>query len=309
MEERRRRLSFRDVTKIVGRLPKDAKEHRRARHLILKQGDCKVTEDELAEVLPLCLYLETLVLSGVPDISDRTMALASKAANLEGLDVTGCTQITDDGVLELMKQPPPMKRLYLNGVTGVTDTAISAIAKKCANLTVLELSGLPLLTAISVRDLWTFSRSLGTLRLSHCSLLTDQAFPSPLCSDSPGNSLSSPRSGRDKPLPPRPTTWVENLPPLILTHTAEHLRVLDLGYCPQLTDESIGGIVAHAPMIETLVLSGCSALSDNAIESICRLGDHLEALGLAHVAKITDAGMMRLARACSKLRCLDVACE
>jgi F-box and leucine-rich repeat protein GRR1 len=49
-------------------------------------------------------------------------------------------------------------------------------------------------------------------------------------------------------------TWVENLPPLILTHTAEHLQVLDLAYCPQLTDESIGGIVAHAPMIETLVL-------------------------------------------------------
>jgi F-box and leucine-rich repeat protein GRR1 len=127
------------------------------------------------------------------------MALASKAANLEGLDVTGCTQITDDGVLELMKQPPPMKRLYLNGLTGFTDTAISAIAKKCTNLTVLELSGLPLLMAISVWDLWTFSRSLGTLRLSHCSLLTDQAFPSPLCSDSPSNSLSSPPSGRTSP--------------------------------------------------------------------------------------------------------------
>jgi hypothetical protein len=58
-EEQRRRLSFRDVTKIVGRLPKDAKEYHRARRLILKQGDCKVAEDELAHVLPLCLYLES----------------------------------------------------------------------------------------------------------------------------------------------------------------------------------------------------------------------------------------------------------
>lgn len=112
----------------------------------------------------------------------------------------------------------------------------------------------------------------------------------------------------EKPLPPRPITWLEELPPLILRHTADNLRVLDLSFC-KITDDAIEGIVRHAPKIQNLNLSGCTSLTDRALESICVLGDNLDVLSLAHVANITDRAVVRFARACSNLRVVDVACK
>ena len=112
----------------------------------------------------------------------------------------------------------------------------------------------------------------------------------------------------EKPLPHRPITWLEHLPPLILRHSADNLRVLDLTWC-KVTDDAIEGIVAHAPKIQTLMVSGCTSLTDRALESICKLRDHLDVLMLAHVSNITDKAVVKLARSCINLRCVDIACK
>lgn len=109
-------------------------------------------------------------------------------------------------------------------------------------------------------------------------------------------------------MPQRPVTGLDQLPPLILCHRAENLRVLDLTSC-KITDDGVGGIIAHAPKIQSLILSGCTMLTDRALESIAKLGEYLDVLMLAHVSNITDAGVVRLARACWNLRCVDVACK
>lgn len=110
----------------------------------------------------------------------------------------------------------------------------------------------------------------------------------------------------EKPLPHRPTTWLEVLPPLFLRHRAENLRVLDLTAC-NVTDDAIDGIVFHALRIQTFILTACTQLTDAALESISRLGAHLDVLVLAHVSQITDRGLVKLARECFNLRCIDVA--
>ena len=112
----------------------------------------------------------------------------------------------------------------------------------------------------------------------------------------------------EKPLPHRPITWLEQLPPLILRHSADNLRVLDLTSC-KVTDDAIEGIVMHASKIQTFMLSGCTSLTDRALESICKLRDHLDVLMLAHVSNITDKAVVKLARSCANLRCIDIACE
>ena len=113
----------------------------------------------------------------------------------------------------------------------------------------------------------------------------------------------------EKPLPPTPSTWLEEIPPLVLHHTAENLRVLDIGYCARVTDDAIAGVVAHAPKIQSLVLSGCTALTDASLHHICRLGDNLDTLMMAHVPQITDRGVVKLVRFCGSLRSVDFACE
>jgi F-box and leucine-rich repeat protein GRR1 len=290
------------MIRIIDRLP-TKEEYRRIRHLVLQQSKKdEITDDDLAQVLPGCPHLESVVLSGVPDTTDRTIVLlASTAVNLQGIDLTGCEQVTDVGVLDLTAKSLPLQWVQLNGVVGLTDPSISSIAKSCPALVELELCDLPLLTALSMRDIWSFSRKLRTLRLARCPLITDSAFPSSV------NSKKRIYSGTEKPLPPIPENFMA-LPPLVLHHTAENLRVLDIAYCSKVTDDAVEGIIKHAPKIQTIVLSGCTLLTDRAVESVCRLGDHLDILMLAHVTNITDRSIMQLARSCTNLRSIDVSC-
>ncbi|KAF9481822.1 RNI-like protein [Pholiota conissans] len=290
-----------DMIKISDRLPTE-EEYRRVRHLHLERPKEPIADDHLAAVFAATPHLETVVLSGVPDATDRTLVvLADMAINLLGLDISRCTQITDVGVLEITKKSLPLQWLQLNGVVGLTDPSISAIARTCSRLLELELCDLPLLTPVAVRDIWLFSRKLRTFRLANNPLLTDKAFPAPFQKDQPSDITMD-----DKPLPHRPTTWLEQLPPLILRHSADSLRMIDLSQC-KITDDAVEGIVSHAPRIQTFILSGCSMLTDKALESISKLRDHLDVLMLAHVCNITDRGIINLARKCSNLRCVDVA--
>jgi len=293
---------FEDAERVIDRLPNTRGECRRVRHLVLQQPDPPITDEAVAQILYDCPHLHSIVLSGVPETTDRTIVeLASSAIGLQGIDLTGCDQVTDVGILELTAKSLPLEWIQLNGVVGITDPSVCAIAKSCSRLVELELCDLPLLTAVPVRDLWSFSRKLRTLRLARCSLLPDKAFPSA--------AHLIDESETEKPLPPIPTTWLEELPPLVLRHTAENLRILDLGYCAKITDDAIAGIVAHAPKIQSLVLSGCVALTDKAVEYICQLGDNLDTLMMAHITHITDCAIINLTRSCGNLRSVDFACK
>src|ERR1700733_14860668 len=65
-----------DVTRINGRLP-TSEEHGRVRHLVLQQPmiECDATDDDLADVLPLCTGLESVVLSGVKGLSRKSLVV------------------------------------------------------------------------------------------------------------------------------------------------------------------------------------------------------------------------------------------
>lgn len=195
--------------------------------------------------------------------------------------------------------------MHLSGLQGLTDAAVSSIAKSCSRLAELELSDNPLLTALSVRDIWSYSRKLRVLRIRNAPNLTDKAFPAAIMG-SP-DTFSSPE-GTDKPLPHRPITWIEKIPPLILRHSSENLRVLDLTYCKSMTDAAIRGIVMHAPRIQNICLSGC-LLTDASLDALCNLGEHLDIVTLSHVPKITDRGVVSLARSCFNLRVVDLSCS
>ena len=170
------------MIKIVDRLPTE-EEYKRVRHLILQTplhlpskdeeqeaddltGDRSpaathrlITDDEVAAILPYCLHLETVCLSGIPDTSDRTLVLlAANAVNIQGLNIANCTHVTDVGVFELTTKSLPLSWLVLNGIAGLTDPSISAIAKTCSRLVELEICNLPLLTPVALRDIWSFSR-------------------------------------------------------------------------------------------------------------------------------------------------------
>ncbi|KIJ70112.1 hypothetical protein HYDPIDRAFT_78880 [Hydnomerulius pinastri MD-312] len=288
------------MQRIINRLPDTESERRMVKHLVIRDPSSGVKDEWVTPEMTFCRNLESVVLSGVPDTSDKTIVrLARDNQNIQGLDLSGCKYVSDVSILELVSQSPPLQWLQLSGVV-LTDPTVSAIAKTFSKLVELELCDEPLLTAVSVRDIWSYSRKLRTLMLARCPLLTDKAFPCPIKG-------GKPVTGSNKPLPHRPLTWLDELPPLILRHTAVDLRVLDLSYCPKLTDEGIEGVIVHAPCLHTLSLAGCTNLTDRSVESICKLGVQLGTLTLAHVSHITDSAVIKLARACPQLRSVDLA--
>jgi len=311
--------------KFLNILPVTEEACHYVRHLELQaHRNHNVADDDLADILPDCSSLETVILTGVSDLSDRSLLLlASSATALQFVDVSDCRQITSVGIIALDSHASTLEVLKLNHVPLLTDPAISAIALSLSHLMELELCDSPLITALSIRDLWTYARRLRRLRLARCPQVTDKAFPyafppSPVL---PKNRLAGVDLPNRKSIPEqydmeattapaeRPLTWLEALPPLMLptTHILEELRFLDLTNCYKLTDDAIIGIATHAPRIQSFLLTGCLQLTDRALEALSQLGHHLDVLTLAHIDGITDRGISVLCGACIRLRAVDVS--
>jgi len=262
----------------------------------------RVTDKILCRVLPNFPDLVAVDLSGVVGVTDQPLIiLAQTTKGLQGINLSGCSNVSDEGILAFAKHCPLLRRVKLSGLATLTDASISALASSCPLLLELDLNLCGLLTDASIRDIWVHSTYMRELRLSHCSQLTDAAFPAPLNPD------RWPQHDAPRPFPSYPSDRPTELPPLVLNHGVEHLRMLDLTACALITDDSIEGLISHAPKIRNLVLSKCGGLTDRSVENICRLGRHLHYLHLGHVVKLTDSSVRTLARSCTRLRYVDFA--
>lgn len=279
-----------------------------------------VTDDDLAEVLPYCPGLQEAYLSGIRDLSDRTLILLGhETDDLRRLDLTDCRLVSPLGVRELAGLATRLQVLRLRGVWSLTDSAVSTLVRALGHLTELDLGDLPLLTAHATRDIWEFgSRKLRTLSLARCVKVSSRGFPSPL-----SGALSPPKHRHRKTLVVPPSeahmgsedleskTCPEKISPLILPghHILEHLHYLDFEFMPLLTDEAISGLVLHAPRIIELNLSGCTGLTNKVAKSLCRVGERLQSLDLSFITSLTDDGIRQIVRGCPNLRQVNVSCK
>ncbi|CCM04051.1 uncharacterized protein FIBRA_06210 [Fibroporia radiculosa] len=261
-----------------------------------------LSDDGLSRVLPFCPNLVALDLTGVTEVSDRSIvALAASTAKLQGINLGGCKKLTDKSIKALAASCPLLRRVKLSNVELITDESVTALACSCPLLLEIDLNNCKSITDASVRDIWTHLTQMRELRLSHCAELTDAAFPMP-------SRLEPPLGTGPNPFPVSGNGFQqEKHPPLRLSRNLEHLRMLDLTACSQITDDAIEGIISVAPKIRNLVLAKCTQLTDIAVESICNLDKHLHYLHLGHAGGITDRSIRSLARACTRLRYIDLA--
>ncbi|KAJ7180271.1 hypothetical protein C8R43DRAFT_871236 [Mycena crocata] len=258
-----------------------------------------ISAEALNQVLPCFPNLVAIDLTGVGNTSNTAIVgLATSAQRLQGINLAGCKRVSDRGILALANHCPLLRRVKLSGLEQLTDRAVSSLAFSCPLLLEIDLNHCKLITDISIRDIWTHSNHMREMRLSHCPELTDAAFPAPLKTDGTGLEAPNPFPSSVSP---------DDLPPLVLSTSFEHLRMLDLTACSLVTDDAVDGIIAHAPRIRNLVLSKCGLLTDRSVENICKLGRYLHYLHLGHAAKITDRSVRTLARSCTRLRYIDFA--
>ncbi len=293
----------------VDALPSDEESCFYAEHIEFRPDLAPaVTDDELASILPHCPNILHAQLTGVPDLSSRTLiTLAESAPNLTHIDISGCADVTDLGLHALAAHSTSLVSVAINRIHGITDPALAQLVRGLPRLEALEMDGLPLVTSVAVRDIWLFARGLKRWSMSGCVQVTDSGFPWV-----PEREQLRPMEDREAASGNlKPRTWLESLPPLVLpgTHKLNALRVLDLSHCVKLTDSAILGIIVYAPYIQHLNLAGCIELSDRAVHAVCALGNHLAAVDIGGLERVTDEGAFALATSCRRLQSVDISCE
>ena len=255
----------------------------------------------LSDILPAFPNLVAVDLSNVVNTTNSAViGLASVASRLQGINLTGCELVSDEGISAVAANCPLLRRVKLSGLSLLTDKSISALAEACLMILEIDLNNCNLLTDASIRLIWANLVHMREMRLSQCIQLTDAAFPAPFCLDFAPDGVNPFSNGNFQ-------AENEELPPLIINGVFSSLRMLDLTGCLHVTDQTVEGIISHAPKIRNLVLSKCAHLTDRAVEIICRLGRHLHYLHLGHAIKITDRSVKLLARSCTRLRYIDFA--
>jgi len=93
-----------------------------------------------AAIVPLakaCQQLQWLNFDGCRFITDAAMAALSHCAGLTHLDVSGCKQVTDRGVIKLARSCKKLVRLEVNSCAQVTNFSVKEICSQCQEIEVL----------------------------------------------------------------------------------------------------------------------------------------------------------------------------
>ncbi|KAK6857794.1 hypothetical protein PG995_005493 [Apiospora arundinis] len=225
-------------------------------------------------LLALDISQDSKVNNEISKITEASIfAIADNCRKLQGLNVSGCKNISNESMIALAENCRYIKRLKLNDCDQLNDSAILAFANNCPNILEIDLHACSNIGNEPVTALLAKGQSLRELRLASCDLIDDGAFL--------------------------------NLPP---GKTYEHLRILDLTCCLKLTDRAVEKIVDVAPRLRNLVLAKCGNMTDSAVYAISKLGRNLHYVHLGHCRHITDEGVKRLVSSCNRIRYIDLGC-
>lgn len=108
--------------------------------------------------------------------SDQALVAMARAAQgvLRGLDLTGCTQISDDGLAQIAEFCPLLESLILDGCSRISDPGLIRLAAHCGNnLKTLSAVGLYKITDLGIIKLAHSALSLRSLDISFVYKVTD----------------------------------------------------------------------------------------------------------------------------------------
>ncbi|KAL1408918.1 SCF ubiquitin ligase complex subunit [Vanrija albida] len=259
--------------------------------------------------------------SGVTDVDDTVaQEIAISCPKTQGLNLTDCKQLTDEGLLAIAASMKNLRRIKLSSCQRLTDRSIVALVRACPLLLELDLADVPQLSNDSTVAMFFNTQHLRELRMNDNKVINDRAIPDlekiPEMTDQAlfcalGAYPWYLRQGAGAPKALAATaTSLPNLDPVLLkpvTLHFEQLRQVDFTSCTLLRDQAVENLVNNASKLRSITLAKCGKLTDASVYSIARLGKHLHYLHLGHVSLITDASVVKLAHTCTRLRYIDLA--
>ena len=191
------------------------------------------------------------------------------------------TQVTNNGIIEMVKKFKKLQHITLNNMDGVTDESIIEIAKNCPELKKIEME----LVAVTENGLYALANSCP--KLEKISLF--------------GNDGGG----------------VIDYGIIAIAEKCPKLREIQLGQTG-VTDESIIKIAENCPKLKRLDIENVEeditheditdeeCITDKGIIAIAENCPELEHLDIADNMQVTDESIIKIAVNCPKLKYLDV---
>ncbi|XP_067409079.1 uncharacterized protein [Emydura macquarii macquarii] len=252
------------------------------------------------------LHLRELVLQNCRDLTNEAIGLLCvHQPHLTALDVTGCSELSDQAVLAVSARLRALHSLCLGKLQRLTDGGFVGVAElqSLQSLDVSEcslVSGSELVKVCSAPEL---RPNLTSLSFAFCSLLRKDAGPK--FSRNFGNMgffLPPLQSLGQNPKVLPDSAWNESQRQHQASLQAlQQLQELDLMACSKLTDTSITKVIRF-PDLRRLSLSLVPEITDASLVAVARGCRSLEQLSVSHCGKLTDKGFMEAASSLRRLQ-------
>jgi hypothetical protein len=238
----------------------------------------KMFTEHLTRSLPDLVHsrsLREIRLTRCPHLTNTGLVSLGVLTQLESLDLSDCTTITDLTALRMLSN---VRTLRLNNCRAVSVIGLEPL-QHLTRLRSLELAGIHSVTNDCLRSLSTLV-SLHHLDLSECECITD-------CGISALATLTELRH--------LTVYGCMNLTDQSLDTFGRRLgqlRHLDVADCRRLSDAGLWSLDGLG-FLQHLDVSGCTALTDGAMEPLANL-KALTSLNLSHCPRVTWNGRQRL---------------
>ncbi|XP_041794349.1 F-box/LRR-repeat protein 14 isoform X1 [Chelmon rostratus] len=190
-------------------------------------------------------------------ITPESLRVIAQVQNLvlKELCLQGCKELTDYSVEILVKHQPSLQRLDISACTELTSRSVEAMAQGLKTLTHLSLSHDWRITEKGLAELLSVS-SLRSLDLSECLHISGTEIVK-------GLTGSSATRAQLETLSLKSCTYIRDLAVFSLTQLlADTLRELDLTSCVNVTDLSVRSIATYLQRLVVLRLGWCKEITD-----------------------------------------------
>ncbi|OQR80756.1 hypothetical protein ACHHYP_17234 [Achlya hypogyna] len=240
-----------------------------------------------------CHELQVLNVSGCTFVSDVGVAwLVQGCCRLESLDTTHCFKLTDESLRAIGAGAPRLHTLQIGHAKNVSDVGLRFVAEGCPGLAVLGLRQLYLVSDGAKRN---FGLEGLQAIAKTCSRLTEIDL-----------------AGCFQVIEVRGTHAIKNLmrPKRALKSLGAgcpRLLKVNLQGCYNATADGIGHLLHGCPRLETLNIANVQHVSNAVLADIARSCTHLKELVLSHCDRISDSGLRSLGRIADQLVLLNIS--
>ena len=278
-----------------------------------------VSDNTLLVVAVHCPGLTTLSVPNATAITPVGLSALRLALNLTCLNLSGCTRLSEEAVVGVLRACQHLEDVNLSNVAGVTDGVLDAVAHACPKLRTLRVSWCRGVTDSGVKAVADRCSSLSSLHVAGCLVSDTSVGALTMLVDADVSRCRLLRDGgvaalaRNSPflshLNLSACGGVTNAALRAVAGHCHGLRSLDLSMVPGVTDAGVTAVASCCPRLTRLNLSGC-AVSDDCLHALASHATALVEVNLSHCKGVTGVGLEALVRSLPTLQTIHIArCE